>query len=145
LASWQAVLWLVPAGIEVTDPESAWAGIVVNQDVPRVLSYLLPQTDRHEDVTHFGDYESHDIALSMHASGVESIRVRVDMRRDDIMEFLHALWSVTQVLGAECASPDGGRMLPEPVIIAEHLGSTRAVLFLADPVKYFATITDQAV
>ena len=146
MASWQATLWLVPAGVDVADPESAWIDVPVGYDVVRVLAYVLPQSEaKAGETAHFGDYERHDIQLAASATTLEYIRLRADLRAPDVMQLLTDLWSATQIMGADCMTPEGKRLEPEPRTWADYLATTLAARFVSDPTGYLATIRDEAV
>jgi hypothetical protein len=137
MALWQATYWLVPLSRSGHDPEGAWLG---HSDVSRVLTLVgsvLPRTvSSYQDSLHWGESDSHDVVAFREAGQLASIRVRLDVRSEDLERLIEAFAKIGTAVDAAFADSDGNVIPAAAWALREHIQNSRAARFLTDPVAF---------
>lgn len=155
MAVWQFTIELVPVrwaeaneyetdllyGEDGYDTSRAWDGVQPTKDIDGMLGNIFPKKESwSEDLTIWGNEETHDINVWSENGKVFSIRFRLDLRHD-ITGLMGALVRVAADIDCVLFVPEKKIMFtPNVFELKQYIENSNAARFVKNPSKYLEEV-----
>jgi hypothetical protein len=106
-----------------------------------LIDFLLPRGPSwHSQHPGWGDYDEHRLEASLENGRLAALLVRVDLRRNDVLEFAECLVGFVRAMDAVLVRVPGLLIEPDLEVLIEALKGSAAFRFVADPYAFLRRV-----